>query len=184
MRLLSRFLLVSVVAFAGLAAPAPASAGDECSSSAKAESQRLQGELRSLAQRNAHAGVDRAYRELVKLGCPIAAVDHTTGGTASRSLGDIASARARLRAAGDTSGVADLDRRFSSVVIAKRGKKERALALTSAMPFEPDARAAIERAQKEVTDTGAFNGYLPLGSYTVGSKSFEVKAGGQVSVAK
>ena len=45
------------------------------------------------------------------------------------------------------------------------------------MPFEPDARLAVERAVTSLDEEGEFVGMLPVGDYELAGKPFQVVAG-------
>lgn len=181
---LSIFVLSLGLTLAGpaLVGHADALAGS-CSATDGAEMTRLREEMGKLAAKNAHGGIIRAFEHMLKLHksdkCEVKAGDYTLAAGAARGTGDIASAIAWLAAGGASSEVADLKARFGQVAI-----KEKAgdLVKDGGMPFPPDERAAIEAAASAVKATGKFSGYLPVGKYTLGSKTFEVKNTGVTKV--
>lgn len=185
----TRTSLTSFVLFLGLALGAPALLGHadalagSCSATESGEMTRLRAELSKLAAKNAHAGVIRTFEQMLdsnkKDKCELKPEDYKVAGGSARSTGDIARAIAWLNSGGASADVADLKSRFGQVEI-----KEKAgdLAKDGGVPFAPDERAALDAATSTVKSSGKFTGYLPVGKYTLGTKTFEVKSSGVTKV--
>lgn len=163
------------------AMPATAVASD-CN---KAEYHRLSSEAEKLAQRNAWAGVERAYEAMIATGCELDFDDHHTGAQSARTLGKIWETYQRLSAATALDArpeiaemLAGFDQQYGRVRI-KGDARRRPELHREAMPFAPDQRKAIEWAQQVLAGTGSFEGMLPLGDYEVGGNPFTVSAGGE-----
>ncbi|MFO0665033.1 MAG: hypothetical protein U0174_13855 [Polyangiaceae bacterium] len=169
-------LVLSALAFvAGVASPLPAEAGT-CTDSNKADLRQLHDELQRMAGKNQHSAVVRTFTQMLsiaKKNCEIAANDYVLAGGASRNLGDIQKALEWLDA-GKSTDAADLRARFAQVEI--KGKAAD-LAKDGGVPFATDERAALEIAVREVKAKGKYTGYLPIGGYTLGSKTFTVAVG-------
>jgi hypothetical protein len=158
-----------------LVAVAPARAGGED----QAEYRRLSDDMDRLAERNAWAGVERTYRAIEALQVPMTFQDHVNGAHAARALGDVGSARARLKLASEMQEdreildwLWDIDSNYGQVAIhVDPGTVD---LRPEAMPFEPDRAAAVAFAQQEVA-RGAFEGFLPGGTYYVGEVDLDVR---------
>jgi|GEM_PF-4708222 len=146
-----------------------------------AEIRRITADMKSLAQRNAWSGVERAYKQMLELDGQIPGEVHALAAQAAQTAGDVRETQMRYRKAKAAGYDADLalasiDDNFISAYIStqaqrpKSDKKAEAgapvLSIAS-MPFAPNARKAIEFAQKEFAKSWAFNGMLPHGSYTL-----------------
>ncbi len=158
-----------------------AMAGDKDRS--QAEHQRLSGELDQLSERQLWTGVNRKFQELEKLGVELTYTDLLHGAQASRALGDMFAAYARLKRAAQVDGTKEvmdwmyaIDMNYGSVELIRNPKKGDVLAAES-MPFDPDQRAAVEMAVVAVADGGAFSGLLPRGAYTFAGQAFSVQPG-------
>lgn len=158
---------------------APAWADDR----AEAEHLRLSGELEQLSQRQLWAGVDKKFIELEKLGVELTYEDLLHGAHASRALGNMADAYARLKRAAKldtTKEVLDwlysIDMHYGMVELVRTPKKGDVLAV-SELPFDPDQRAAVERATTAVAENGLFSGLLPGGDYVFCGQAFTVQPG-------
>ena len=172
------FLLVSVVL--AVASSQVAVACDQ------GEWIRLSDEQRKLANRNAWTGVERAYQAMVRTGCTLTAPEHVLGGEAARHLGNTLNYVERLQSAQQVTadpGIAGqielVGRRFGRVRIVAKPRKPPELVPVE-MPFAPEERSSIQYAQRQMADTGSFDGLLPLGNYQVGGEPFEVRRGGGV----
>lgn len=150
---------------------------------AEAEHLRLSGELEQLSQRQLWAGVDKKFIELEKLGVELTYEDLLHGAHASRALGNMADAYARLKRAAKldtTKEVLDwlysIDMHFGMVELVRTPKKGDVLTI-GALPFDPDQRAAVERATSAVADNGLFSGLLPAGDYVFCGQAFTVQPG-------
>lgn len=150
---------------------------------AEAEHLRLSGELDQLALRQLWAGVDRKFLDLQKLGVTMTYHDLLHGAHASRALGNMADAYARLKQAAKldaTKEVIDwmyaIDMNYGQVELLRTPRKGDVLAI-EAPPFDPDQRAAVERAAASVKDNGTFSGLLPAGNYNFCAQAFTVQPG-------
>ena len=151
-----------------------------------AEHQRYLEEMRKLSGRNAWTGVERNFKLLLKLqddGEVLTAEDWLLGAQAARNLGNMTSCRERLAASvrikpeREAVGLLEeIDRSYGVVELSSDKGLEAALA-PAAMPFIPDQRKAIEYAQAQVAENGAFEGILPAGTYTFGAEEFVLSAG-------
>ncbi|MCO4745594.1 MAG: hypothetical protein KC912_12450 [Proteobacteria bacterium] len=149
----------------------------------QAEAYRLEQEIKRLADRNAWAGVERAYEDLVNLDAQVSVEIHNVGAQSARFLGKTFEVYQRLERAQaieptetTTADLAGFDQQYGRVRI--KGDARRRPELTrEAMPFLPDQRKSIEWAQRVVTETGSFEGMLPLGDYAIAGKAFTVEAG-------
>jgi hypothetical protein len=177
-------VLLSVVFVAllaqGLLAPQVAMADD---ASKMAEKLRLEEELKKLAQRNAWAGVERKYLELIKLKVDLPVQDHDIGAQSAGYLGKTFEVYKRLQRAKQIVDRQDINDSLS-VIDANYGRvdiqgheKRRPELLREVMPFAPDQRKSIEWAQTVIKNTGSFNGMLPAGTYKVCTQEFTVAAG-------
>ncbi len=148
-----------------------------CSATEASEVTRLRGEISSLLKKNAHSGVVSSSEKLFALGkqgCEVKPDDYKSAGYSAQQLGDIAAALGWYKAGNATNDVANITTRYGEVAI-----KEKAgdLAKEGGMPFAPDERAALERATTALKKNGKYEGFLPLGKYTLGTKTFEAVAG-------
>lgn len=149
----------------------------------QAEAYRLEQEIKRLADRNAWAGVERAYETLVGLDATVGVEIHNIGAQSARFLGKTYEVYSRLERAlaieqdeQNSMDLAGIDAQYGRVRI--KGDPRRRPELTrEAMPFLPDQRKSIEWAQRVVMETGSFEGMLPMGDYVVGGKAFTVAAG-------
>ena len=171
-------LLLSVgVASASVTAFVSHASAASCSATDASEVTRLRGEINSLLKKNAHSGVVSNSEKLFALGkkgCEVKPDDYKNAGYSAQQLGDIGAALEWYKAGNASNDVANITTRFGEVAI-----KEKAgdLAKEGGMPFAPDERAALEKGTAAVKKNGKFEGFLPLGKYTLGSKTFEVVAG-------
>jgi hypothetical protein len=150
----------------------------------QAEYYRLSDELKKLAHRQAWGGAARRFADLEELGLPLNYDHWLAGAMAARNLGDTQSAYNRLTEAAKLEGnheVVDwlwsLDTQFGRVSL--RSEVKRPALTVSQMPMIPDQRAAVQRAQLLVTQSGEFTGMLPAGDYTLSGHSFTVSPGPQ-----
>ena len=178
----SRLLILSILV---LCLPSPAAAQEAV---VVAEQERLQKELQVLAGREAWDGVERIYHQLLVLeaqGAQVTYAEHMIGAQAAQQRGDVASTMERLDAAlvqWDTelarNWLADINNNFGQITITmpQRSRTERTLQ-SQEMPFEPERRFAIGFAQRQLESEARFEGYLPVGVYEIGSRTFSVTAG-------
>ena len=174
-------LLIALASFAAVV-PETSYAGER----EAAEHQRFLEEMRKLSARNAWTGVERNFQLLLKLqdeGEVLTAEDWMLGAQAARNLGNMTNCRERLAASvrikPEREAVAlleEIDRSYGLVDLSADKGVDATLA-PAAMPFIPDQRKAIELAQAQVVETGAFEGILPAGTYTYGSEEFLLSAG-------
>jgi len=177
--LLSAIILTSSLSFAG---SNPAFGGER----EAAEHQRYLEEMRKLSARNAWSGVERNFQLMLALeeqGEKLTDEDWLLGAQAARALGNMTACRERLassvRLNPDREAVAllqEIDRTYGLVDLSSDKGLDPTLS-PSMMPFIPDQKKAIENAQKQVEDTGSFEGILPAGTYTFGSEEFVLSAG-------
>jgi hypothetical protein len=154
------------------------------------EKLRLEEELKKLAQRNAWAGVERKYLELLRLKIDLPFEDHEMGAQSAGSLGKTYAVYERLLRAQEledrvdiNNSIAHIDANFGRIDI--QGHEKRRPDLNpDIMPFAPDQRKSIEWARQVIKNTGSFNGMLPAGSYSVCSQEFTVAPGAEFLVVK
>lgn len=146
--------------------PLPAPAPD------LAEYQRLAQEVESLATKNAWAGVERAFRQLLETHGPMTAADWLRGAEAARSVGDIGTTYARVREARklqpDDREIVEwlyqIDHAYGTVDLACDPGSLIQLRLDT-LPFDPEAQRAIRFAQQRIREDCSFQGRLPAGQY-------------------
>jgi len=150
----------------------------------QAEYYRLSDELKKLAGRQHWGGAARRFAELSSLELPLTYDHWLAGAMAARNLGDTAAAYERLTEAAKLEGnheVVDwlwsLDTQFGRVTL--RSEVKRPTLEVAQLPMVPDQRAAVQRAQLLVTETGSFTGMLPAGDYVLSGHSFTVTPGPQ-----
>ena len=159
-----------------------ASPRSQTSGADAAELRRLGAEMKSLAQRNAWAGVERAYKQMLELDGEIPGEMHALAAQAAQTEGDVRETQMRYRKAKAAGYDADLalssiDDNFVPTYLStqaprpksdKKADKVGAPVLSIAsMPFAPNARKAVEFAIKQLADNWSFNGMLPHGTYTL-----------------
>ena len=155
---------------------------------AAAEGRRLAQDIRQLAAREAWVGVERKFQELVALGVPLTYEDWWRGAQAARSLGRVDEVYLRLQAAAALDPTREaldwlyaIDSNYGHVSL--RAEPPLGVALRVAeMPFDPDARLAVEWAVAEVGRAAAFEGLLPRGSYDFAAHPFVVEPGVSVQI--
>ncbi|MBM4357274.1 MAG: hypothetical protein FJ096_04115 [Deltaproteobacteria bacterium] len=190
MKLINR-LTLCVALSVGIAGPSITHSTVSAAADAnEAELVRLTAELKKHLSKNQNKGANDAYEAILKLKKVTVPADlHYMGGLASRALGDLIAAMARFEkasAGGHAAAkeeVASIQSRFGQVEIAKQKKENRTLTIDEA-PFDPIARAAVDTAAAAVADTGKFEGWLPVGSYKLGSKAFTVTANAKMLKVK
>ncbi|MBM4392290.1 MAG: hypothetical protein FJ090_14310 [Deltaproteobacteria bacterium] len=163
----------------------PAHAGGEGSSPDRgdAEHMRISGEIEQLAERQVWSGVEKKFRELEKLGVELSYDDMMHGAYAARALGEMSGAYERLKKAAridSTKEVIDwlyaIDMNYSSVDLVAVPPRYVVLTVEE-MPFDPDQRTAVEKAQATVADRGLYAGLLPRGNYVFAGQPFAVQPG-------
>ena len=147
----------------GAAAAAPAS-------EKHAEYIRLAQEMQKLATRNAWAGVERNYEQIVATGVPPTFDDYLIGANAAKAIGDVTSAKERLLAANAMkedpdvlNSLWDIDSNYGPISL--MGDPTKVTLRAGALPFDPNQAKAVEFATAQVATTGAFEGLLPQGTY-------------------
>jgi len=168
-------LSLSPLAYAG---PDEPSTGQE----RLAEYERLDGEMRSLASKNAWDGVERSYAAMLATGVPLTGEQHFTGAQAASALGNPAGTRQRLLWALEVEDVAEyrewlhrIDQNYGPVSL--KGDPGKVALTIATMPFDPTQAAAITYAQTLVEYTGEFEGLLPAGTYSFGPLDLRVRPG-------
>lgn len=148
-----------------------------------AEHTRLSGEIEQLAERQVWTGVEKKFVELEKLGVDLTYDDWMHGAYASRALGDMSSAYTRLKKAAkidSTKEVIDwlyaIDMNYSSVELLAIPPRNVELTVDE-LPFDPDQRVAVEKAQAMVKEKGTYQGLLPRGGYVFAGQPFTVQPG-------
>lgn len=174
--------------------PALTAASEALGSAECPEARRLEESIARLAQRNAWSGVERTFHDLTALNAPISGKTYATAAEAARSTGDMRSYQMRLRqaqaAGADVSeALAGVEATYGSMTITREGKRLRRNEQgpdleVAVMPFAPDERQAVVRAQQILKETGTFSGLLPAGlEYSVNGRSFTVLRGNNPQVA-
>jgi len=145
---------------------------------------RLVDEMDQQSERQAWTSVDRTYGKILELtGVTVPRDVHISAAHAARATGDMAEVVARLERAQavertdeEQTWLSSINEQFSHVEL--RVVPARSVDLTvEIMPFEPDARQAVERATVALVDDGEFVGMLPIGEYQLAGKPFTVTAG-------
>ncbi len=148
----------------------------------RAEYHRLSHELEALVARNAWAGVERTFQELLATGMSPSYGDWMRGAESARLRGDIQEVYVRLLAARDLADddrtavewLWELDRAYGKVSLACDPGSN--LVLTSDVaPFDPDRARAIEFAQARIREDCLFAGRLPEGTYRFYTHTIEVR---------
>jgi len=158
------------------------------SDAAKAEADRLSGDIRSLATRQVWAGVERKYGQALALEVPLEADIHLTAAYAARERGDLIAVYERLTRAAERKAsreivdwLWDLDHNFGRVhLVADR--KGTAELTAKQMPLDPNRRQAVVAAVAQAEATGSFKGLLPRGQYSFSGQDFNVEPGISVRV--
>ncbi len=107
---------------------------------------------------------------------------HMMGAEAARAEGRLLAVAQRLqRVRPDEEGGTTASQAFARLEketgLVYIGVTEPTKLVPSKIPFTPDLKASIEHASAELEDNGAFVGLLPVGSYTLGTLTFEVRPG-------
>ncbi len=155
-------------------------------SSAQASHEQITSEMRHLSRRNAWKGVEQAFIDLEALapqGVQPSAEDLSLGAQSARALGKVDQVYERLERlerlgpSEETRGwLSELVRSYGQVVLRDRSGSGATLSVAR-MPMAPDQRAAIDNAVALVAETGRFDGRLPWGVYSFGSRTFMVVPG-------
>lgn len=184
------WLALSALALAGTAASerAEAAATPPDPEAAAAEARRLSQDIRQLAAREAWVGVERKFQELAALGVPLSYEDWWRGAQAARAVGRVDEVYTRLQAAAALDPTREaldwlyaIDSNYGHVSL--RAEPPRGVSLRVAeMPFDPDARLAVEWASAEVGRAAHFEGLLPRGRYDFADHPFVVEPGVSVQI--
>jgi hypothetical protein len=147
-----------------------------------AEYDRLAQELESLAVKNAWAGVERTFLELLATGVAPSAADWLRGAESARAVGNVGEMYRRVREARKlepdnrmiVEWLYDIDHRFGTVSLSCEPGSLIQLRCDQ-MPFDPEAQRAIRYAQQQIRETCVFDGRLPEGTYKFYLSTFTVK---------
>jgi hypothetical protein len=183
---------LTLLAALGCALPAITPAVAQAGEVEEAEHRRIREEMKRLASRNAWAGVERNFQELLALQAKsdveISYEEWRLGAQAAQNLGDMQALRDRLAQAvriegkeEDIAWLEQIDKNFGSANLRSVDKDSVPTLTIAAMPFAADQRAALEYAQKQLAEKRAFRGLLPPGDYTFDaggvSETFTITAG-------
>ena len=145
----------------------------------EAEFVRLRSEMHMLAEREAWSGVEKAYAACDNLGGTFSFNDYLLGAYAAQARGDIKEARTRLWAAHqiqEDKEVIDwlwkIDTQYAKVVL--RSNPDTPLTFLTGN-FNPRLSMYLKQAQNSLNRTTEFIGYLPPGTYALGSTTFVLK---------
>ncbi|MFT7518362.1 MAG: opacity protein-like surface antigen [Kiritimatiellia bacterium] len=183
MKLQRTILLSTLLALTGVVAVSAVPTTALAQADKQAERLRLEEEMKKLAQRNAWAGVERKYTELVALKLDLPFGDHQMGAQSAKFLGKTYEVYTRLELAmkkkasdGIATELKALDAGYGRIDL-QGSEKFLPAVVPAVMPFAPDQRKSIEWATTVMTNTGSFKGMLPVGKYTVAGQDFEVIKG-------
>lgn len=174
-RIATLSLWLAAAGVAGALALAPVTAHAQAADAA-AEKFRLTSEMKRLAQRNAWAGVESKYEELLGLGVDLEFDTHTLAAQSAKYLGKTYEVYRRLERAASIQEDADvaaemeaIDSKYGRVRLV--GNERWEVTLTRpAMPFAPDERKSVEYAIMVALESGGFEGMLPQGAYVIGKE--------------
>ncbi len=149
-----RFLLLACIGLVPLLA--------EAKNPPEAERFRLETELAALATKSAWDGVERTYEKLIELDLECSVESHLLAAKAARDRGEPLKSSIRLKAAVRAGaglvvepgtpideamhGLQELERRYGRVRM-RVGDNRLPILMRAEMPFAPDQRASIRRAQ-------------------------------------
>ena len=141
-------------------------------------------EMNSYTERQAWAGVERTYDKVMALeGVEIPREVHLQAAHSARAQGRMDLVVERLERAQalekteeETRWLSEVNENYAFVEL--RSVPARSIELVpELMPFQPDARLSVEMAITALAEDGEYVGMLPVGTYTLGGKQFEVIAG-------
>lgn len=170
-----------------LVAPSIAEAGARD----QAEHTRISEEMSSLAGRNAWRGVESGYRKMLDLekkGVTLLFQDHYLGAQAASNLGEVTAMHRRATRALSSAStpeerqqastwVQDIEANYGPVVLRIPSRYADSVTFEIAtMPFNPEHRAAYQKARAQILEGSAYEGLLPNGDYTFGDVSFQIAA--------
>jgi hypothetical protein len=171
------------IARSASADPAAAGAGAEAG-----EYNRLSEEIERLASKNAWAGVERTFLQLLGTGVEPSFDDWIRGADAARAQGDLASAHARLVAANALredrtvlESLWDIDSRYGRVSLSC-DPDSYILLEPERTAMDPDLLRSIEFASARIHDGCRFEGFLPVGTYRLLDEVIEVEPRSPVTV--
>lgn len=155
----------------------------------KAERTRLLGELDRLAQKSHWKGVERIYAQLEAESGKLPASAHLIAGQAAAQRGDATLASRRyLRAerleAGSAGDALPTYRTEYGQLQVRRVEATCIQLAPASRPFDPLKAAAVDVAAERLQSTGAFQGLVPIGTYTVGATTVEVLPGAKPVVVQ
>lgn len=177
-----RTLLLGCLALGagGALALAPATAWAQ-DADKQAEKFRLTEEMGKLAARNAWAGVESKYEDLLALNVPLDFDTHTLAAQSAKTLGKTLQVYERLVRAREMqedpavlAEIEAIDSAYGRVRIVGNERWSLPLARPS-MPFAPDERKSVEYAIRVAEEAGAFEGMLPAGTYVLGTDETKEK---------
>lgn len=187
-RLLISLVLALSVPIGVVSAPVSSLASETVDEEAtrRAEVERLTTTMRRLAAKNAWAGVERTWAEIRALepepGAPLLLL----AAQAASQRGDLVSVVKRLAEAQAIADTEDVGARLLDLTTAFGPVQLTGLAGSTLEAgqgaFRPDAIAAFELARKGMAEEGHYQGFLPVGSYTLDGEPFEVVAGTYVVI--
>ncbi len=154
----------------------------------QAEHERLSDEMEKLAQRQVWQGVERKYKELEKLETVLTFDDLLHGAYAARELGNVLASYRRLKEAAKlepskevVDWLWDIDAHYGHVELVSVPSRSAVLE-PELMPFDPNARKAVEAAVASAKVDGIFAGMLPKGAYVFAAQPFKVEPGVSVRI--
>lgn len=187
-RLLIALVLALSVPIGIVSAPAPAGASEPVDEDAarRAEVERLTTTLKRLAAKNAWAGVERTWAEIRALEPEPGVELLLLAAQAASQRGDLVAVVQRLAEAQAVSDSEDVRARLLDLTTAF-GPVQLEAAPGSVLEagqgaFRPDAIAAVELAKTTLASDGTFQGFLPVGAYTLDGRTFDVVAGTYVVI--
>ena len=147
-----------------------------------AERKRLSSVMRTLAKKGHWAGVDKNYREMLKLTkATIRYEDHYLGGDAAFKIGNIRASYKRFNRALEAKPDPQAQRMVDAIIaqyipveIVIYDQEVPVQLEIKEVPFDPMQQKSIEYAKKALTKLNGFKGMLPKGDYSVGSTVFKL----------
>ncbi|MEC7987991.1 MAG: hypothetical protein VX278_22680 [Myxococcota bacterium] len=157
----------------------------------KAERRRLSEEMKKLAKKSLWSGVDKKYRQILKLKKVSPSFrDHYLGSQAAYNIGNMGASykRAKLgyelgkdnenakeKAEELRSRIKVIEDSYAPVRIeVSKSYKENSDLNIKEIPFMPEEQDAVKYAQKAIKENKRFKGLLPFGEYSIGDKQFEL----------
>lgn len=149
---------------------------------ADAEGERIVEEMPLLVRDGKWIAVERAYQRLLADHPSVITSEvHRMGAGAARARGDLLRTAQRLQrvrtgTVGHPESVGDLALLAENTGLVRVEADGVELA-TDALPFAPELRLAVEGAIEQTRAEGWFVGLLPVGTYRLGDRTFEVSPG-------